>query len=420
MSSKFRSEIRRYWIYCILDEIKETVYIGKSYAKNPKSNYYAHLRGEYARTKDAYADADITQPDFFILEALYCTGRVGFKHILAWYTYFRAHNFTTLTEDNVEYMMDNMSSDTNEIYDEVCAPYTLSTVLSREVHAPIAPQAASGKPKKEKDGTDTLKQLNIRVKPCIAQSFRAFCSERNLSQSNGLRLLLLTEDYNARELVMRSFLQEVNEKNAEIACLEEKCKELTELQKENETWVQYQRKEWTRIAKEIVGYVIAHSNLASPHLRTSLKSCSIKGTEGHRLFQLHQYPSSGGCYEVTITGLVRGYSRRKQDVEQYDPLFVCASMADGTLLKMRYYPKADYIGVHPAKWDLTYWGEQWLLCCIIAKDGAADLICAVPMNKFGCMPTLTQQGSHFLHELQIEHKTSNLDSIIADVRSRHK
>jgi len=56
MSSQFRTEARSYWIYGILDEINETAYVGKSYAKNPKKHYYSHMRGEHSLTCDDYLD----------------------------------------------------------------------------------------------------------------------------------------------------------------------------------------------------------------------------------------------------------------------------------------------------------------------------------------------------------------------------
>ena len=43
MSSRFRSEIRRYVIYCILDDMNYTVYVTKSYSKTPKKQYSAHI-----------------------------------------------------------------------------------------------------------------------------------------------------------------------------------------------------------------------------------------------------------------------------------------------------------------------------------------------------------------------------------------
>lgn len=391
MSSKFRTEIRRYWIYCILDEIMETVFVGQSYAKNPKTHYYSHLRGEHTMTKEAYADADITDPVFYILEILYTTGRIAFKHVLAWYNYFEEHGYAILTDEKAGCMVDNMGFETQNIYNEFCAPFTLSEVLSRQVSIPIIPQTSSEKEGRKADDTDTLIQLNVRIKTSIAQSFRSFCAERNLSQSDGLRLLLLGEDFKMRELVMQSYLREINSKNAEIAYLEEKNKELADLQNGKETWDLHQRKEWTRIAKQMICYLIDYSDLFSPDLGARCKPHSIKSNEGHQLFSRHHYPSVSGCHEVIINGLVRGFSRAKQNAEQYAPLFICGTLLeDNTPVKYRWYAKKDYIGVPPINWDLTCLGDRWLLCCVIAKDRAADLVCAVPMNRLSqpVTPTL--------------------------------
>lgn len=420
MSSKFRTEIRRYWIYCILDEIMETVFVGKSYAKNPKAHYYSHLRGEHSLTRDAYADADVTEPGFYLLEVLYTTGRIAFKHVLAWYVFFEEYGYAILTEEKAGYMVDNMSFDTQKIYDEVCAPYTLSEVLSRQVSVPIISQSFPEKEVRKKEDADTLIQLNVRVKTSIAQSFRAFCTERNLSQSDGLRLLLQGEDFNTRELVMQSYLREINSKNAEITYLEEKNRELAQLQNGKETWILHHRKEWIRIARHIIGYMIEYSDLSSPELTASIRPYGIKSIDGHKLFNDHRYPSAGGCYTVTITGLVRGFSRRKHTPEQYSPLFICAIEDDNTPIKMRYYPKSEYIGIPPAKWNLTYWGDHWLLCCIIAKDGAADLVCSLPLSRLCQSARNTPQCDDEHLDLHIDKQLPSLDTMIADAKNRYK
>lgn len=171
----------------------------------------------------------------------------------------------------------------------------------------------------------------------------------------------------------------------------------------------------------MIGYLVDYSGLSSPDLGACCKPHSIKGNEGYRLFHLHQYPSAGGCHEVIINGLVRGFSRAKQNAEQCAPLFICGTLLeDNTTVKYRWYAKKDYIGVSPINWDLTCLGDRWLLCCIIAKDGAADLVAAVPMSRFDHLLSSTQQRNDAPLDLQIDRQTSRLDSLIAAAQNRHK
>ena len=58
-------------------------------------------------------------------------------------------------------------------------------------------------------------------------------------------------------------------------------------------------------------------------------------------------------------------------------------MRDNTRLKFRWINKKKIIGIQPNDYEVTYWGPNWLIGCIISKDGAADLVCAVPLCGIG-------------------------------------
>ena len=95
-------------------------------------------------------------------------------------------------------------------------------------------------------------------------------------------------------------------------------------------------------------------------------------------------------------------------------------LQSNTGVKYRWYAKKDYIGVSPINWDLTCLGDRWLLCCVIAKDSAADLVCAVPMNRLSQPVTPTLQSKNTPLDLETNRQVPKLDSIIADAKSRHK
>lgn len=88
MSSGFRTQIRCYVIYCIFDDVDNTVYVGKSYAKTPRAQYRAHINGTRWRTKDTYEAVDKAQLEYIVLEIIRCTGSIAYKHILAWYMWY--------------------------------------------------------------------------------------------------------------------------------------------------------------------------------------------------------------------------------------------------------------------------------------------------------------------------------------------
>lgn len=228
------------------------------------------------------------------------------------------------------------------------------------------------------DSKDTLVQMNIRVKKSVAQSFRSFCETRRLTQSEGLRLLLMGEDFPNRDLIMRVYQQEMTEKDDEIICLREQNKELLEFQRGKESWIQHQRKEWIKIAKTMLDYLTSQTTVRPFENGIKMRPHRFESRWGKRIFRSHRYPTEGGCYEVYILDLVRGLQNKKVTPDHSIPIFVCGQLEDGTLVKFRWYPKQDYIGIRPCEEGFGSGEEPWLLGCIISQDGAADLVCAVP------------------------------------------
>lgn len=373
MSSGFHTEIRKYWIYCILDEITETIFIGKTYAKRPKDQYYSHMREEHALTKDVYSMAYLTEPDFIILECVYCTGRIAFKHVLAWYHYFEEQGYAILTDEKAGHMVDNFSHETQKIYDQVCAPFELNEVLTRTVMEPVI---ESTKEDKQKD-KEKLVQFNVRLKESVAKAYRSFCNEQGVTQSDGLRLLLLGEDFADRDVVMQSYQQEFDALKTENSKLKEENKKLLTLQSNEESWALRHRKEWTLVAKTIVSRMVERAYIPYFPFELNKKILRFKSKEGYELFSSHHYPQEGGCFEVIVSGLVYGLGRGNNGPERNVPLFVCGKLKDKTPLKFRWYPRQDFIGVHPNDKNISFEGK-WLLGGVIAKDSAVDLVCAVP------------------------------------------
>lgn len=374
MSSDFRRKARKYWICCILDKTQETVYVYMSYAKNPKTQYYAHMRGEISLTRDDYLDADITKPEFLVLETIYCVGRIAFKHVLAWYHYFEEQGYAIIVEEKMGNMEDFMGYESQKIYDEVCAPFSLDEVLTRKVEEPVL-EREKAKQEKEK-----LVQFNVRVKESVAQAYRLFCAERGITQSDGLRLLLMGEDFIEHDLMMQSYQKEFGVLKEKYSQLKKQNKELLEFKKGEESWVMHQRKAWINIAESMLNIVIRRYVGYRDDLFEESKSLSFKSEEGYEMFCNHDYPLEGGCYGVYITGRVRGLQSNKTNAEQSSHTFICGELEDNTRVKFRWINKKQIIGIKPNDYEVTYWGPNWLIGCIMSKDGAADVVCAVPLN----------------------------------------
>ena len=146
------------------------------------------------------------------------------------------------------------------------------------------------------DSKDTLVQMNIRVKKSVAQSFRSFCELRRLTQSEGLRLLLMGEDFPNRDLIMKVYQQEMTEKDDEILCLREQNKELLEFQRGKESWVQHQRKEWIKIAKTMLDHLISQTAVRHGNAKVKTVKDSVTGEEKNYIYNDNtgEYESKDG------------------------------------------------------------------------------------------------------------------------------
>ena len=379
MSSDFRKKVRKYWICCILDKIQETVYVYMSYAKNPKTQYYAHMRGEISLTRDDYLDADTAKPEFLVLEIIYCVGRIAFKHVLAWYHYFEEQGFAIIAEEKMGNMEDFMGCETKKIYDEVCAPFTFEEVLTREVVEPMA----ESKKENKRQGKENLLQFNMRVNDNVAQAFRTYCKEKELTQSEGLRLLLMGEDFSEWELMIQSYQQEFGALKEENSQLKKQNEELLAYKRGEESWVMQQRKAWINIAESMLSFVIRRFVGYQDDFFERERTLGFKNSEGYEQFLNSDYPTEGGCYQVHITGRVRGLQSNKTNAEQSTHTFICGELEDNTRVKFRWINQKKIIGIKPTDEEVTYWGPNWLIGCIISKDGAADVVCAVPLAGIG-------------------------------------
>jgi len=61
------------------------------------------------------------------------------------------------------------------------------------------------------------------------------------------------------------------------------------------------------------------------------------------------------------------------------PIFICGETADGKRIKVRWYPKAEYIGISPTSRAFAYEGSKWLMGYVPTRRGATDLVAAIPL-----------------------------------------
>lgn len=371
-----RGDIRRHCIFALIEQDLDMVYIGKTCSKSLDSQRRSHMRGDVECTRDVFgpeaADPDM---DYCILEILDCTIVDAYKHVLAWYRYFLENGYEIVGREKTLNDCQDLLPETQAIYDAVCAPVSLSVVFNRDVPEPETPPPPIRKPERP---PGAIMQLNIRVKGDVAQAFRNYCERMNLSQSDGLTYLLSSHG----PMQIPSLIQE-----------REYYKDLMRyLQEENavqkKSAIEHQKRD-REIRCAISDFSAALINAAQENcdyylLRPALKPKPYRRAKASENLDQYKYPTQSGCTTVALKGFA--FSRGKASSNQSftntkAAIFVFGQTADDKI-KLRWYPKKDYIGITPTDEEYAHLNSRWIMAYKIANDGAADLIAAVPLVFF--------------------------------------
>lgn len=369
MSSKFHTEIRHYRIFIIIDRILEIVYVGKTFAKDPTASIAAHLRGERSTTRDAFGSDDVRiATRVHLLESTKCTGAEAYKHVLAWGHYFSELGYALLMAAQTCDQCSNLLPETEAIYTSICAPYSLDDILARDV--PLHDDESESERRIE---ISPLKQLNLRVRSDVIEAFKTFCESYHVTQSDGLRLLLLT-DHSSHDQIMDSVWQETESYKQEIAKLQQANVELRQKRIDKEQREFQLSQDWAMITRQVVDYITDYSH-PDNSLLPRLAPMSFSASKRKLDFHAYQYPAAAGCCTLTVDNLVYGKGRKPA-------LFVLGRNDDDQLIKLRWYEKKDFVGISPRSSRYARKGTKWLVGCVAAKDGAMDLLLNIPL---GCI-----------------------------------
>ena len=363
MKSEFYTKERIHHIYAIVDHMDGATYVGKTISENPRSRFCAHRRGEcrLTRCEFSFVVSGMEQPvKFHLLESVVCTGSEAYRHVVAWCHFFRERGALMVNQKGTLLDAESLQPQTQEIYEGICAPHSLEEVLTREV-VPLR-----RKPEKD-DYSPPPRRLSVSVPEETWETFKSFCSQNALSQKEGLRLLLLTQEEVDCQRLAASIQAELAKKDAEIAELEAKLEKkrgyIRRMRDRNVIVVEACQ----QFARGVI------SRLPAP-ATPKLKGMSFKTAKRRVDFSSYAYPSGSGCDYFTPEHLVYGKGVAAA-------LFVLGRNASGDKVKLRWYDKDSYVGA-TFKWSAhAYKGAFWLVGYTLAQDGAVDLVAALPLSQ---------------------------------------
>ena len=221
-------------------------------------------------------------------------------------------------------------------------------------------------------GKNADTQLNIRVDFWAAQAFRDFCERNLVTQNEALRLLLqnVGQDYYERTDPLQRRLQQQEEI---IEKLQKDNDELRSERAEKHKRLLNQRRDWFRIVDKMLMRIVDRYCVPPDDDTEPLKRMKFKDAKKYYDFKSYQYPESADCFLLTIDFVCFGKSVAP-------PIFVCGVDETDSRVKVRWYPKKEYLALSPRSESYVYEGAQWLICCLQATDGAMDMVAGVPFG----------------------------------------
>ena len=359
---------KRYRIYALVAHTAKAAYISKSWSDDITSTVYRHSHGKVVWTAAYFA---LDKPVLYILDTVTCTSTEVCNYAAAWRKHFANAGYTILSpakqhnEDlgffgqallarlrntNLEELLRCVRPTSNPKIDQyVCTDYMGDPV-----------------------------QLNIRTNDTTKHAFNSFAKTRHLYAGDALTLLL----------------NEVAKLEAEDA-----CSELYYQIIEHQSTLYQQREELNRLRATLSKYRAEGAILSSEKHQLEAALTLISGiadwynkqvtpvdqpirpirykrwkkTVSLQTKQQYCYPNwESGLLVMQIEEVLWGKGR-------YPAIFILGVGADGTKVKLRFYPKKTHVGISPRHSPFCTRDNMWLFVYQRSNDGAADIVGSLPV-----------------------------------------
>ena len=102
MQQAFYNEKKHMTIYALVNRAEGPyVYVGKTSSPRISAVYSHHRCGDIAATS-GYCDLPEKVPELYILERIWATGAVAYRHTLAWLRYFLDEGYYAVNHEGTE------------------------------------------------------------------------------------------------------------------------------------------------------------------------------------------------------------------------------------------------------------------------------------------------------------------------------
>ena len=380
MKKQHYTKTQPYAVYALVHPEERWFFIGKTTSSRLSAVFSRHVCGKNMCTKHYFTDEE-DYPDFFVLELKLLTAAEGYKHVLAWINIFQAEGFYCLNHEKTEAQAETPLEETKRIIDE-CKKDPLKEILNRtKVNTPGDADRLFLKHFPEDHQKDVLKQeertvqMNVRMQEQDRKRFDSFCKELKITQKEGFCLLLdqMLENGNVSNLekILMDYQKQIRALEKERDKLQ---KEKSALKGKSLSKEKNDRKKKRMILKNGIENYLAC--LFPEETNTTLRKLgNYKNfTKSLPTKVKYSYPDKEGSAEITLDAVVWGNTLTHA-------CFIMGTSNTGERIKLRYYPKSDYIGISMKDSTYAEVGSKWYVLFMNAPDDAVDLIAAFPLRN---------------------------------------
>lgn len=367
---------KNYRIYAIIAEDK--VCVGKTTAQRIEPILWRHQRGDISCTRDHFRRG-LCEPRIVVLEEIRADVHMAYRHTVAFIRIFADNGYRILnTPGMIEDAMD-IHPMTQAILDDLTRT-PLSEWLSRESHSQAAPTPVTAPPSRTPappKGERVTDKLSIHVTPEEREKFLALTKDTGVTQRQCLMLMLenetnddpLNPDWSANEyvrLMLGVYKDQIAKLEAQIQVLEDKL-----------------RTQDTNAGKTREKRDIARQQAICDYYAYYNSACSGNDPLPQGRYRDYfsgidpalrpKYPSTEDTFLFFPQAILMGKGRTPA-------LFIIGQDAYHQQILLRYYSKPYWLGLRFTHSTFGRVGSRWLVKCARARDGAMDVVVALPLD----------------------------------------
>lgn len=376
-----KEKIEKYCIYAIIAGKK--AFVGKTTSDDYGAILRRHRRGEIKHTRKYFGCRGSTEPKFVVLLTVETDFNVAYRYVVACMRCFMDEGYEVLNSRGMIEHAQNLHYHTQKLLESIKVIPLAIRLQGRKGNTETENQMTNPIPEGSHDQSVPVQKelatetLTVRLTPSDKKRLADLAKRTGVSQSQLLMLLLENYeksgsagmgesciDYVRR--VLSKYEDRIEKLEAENRQLRQRLREIEEGEKE--AYVK-REKEFNRTLTAYFGNFVSLLP-DNPPLDQGLYRDYLANTPS---CEQARYPETEDPFVFFPERVMLGREKRF-------PLFITGHDRYRRKTLLRFYPKNNYVGLNFADEEYGVQGSCWMVRCERSKDGAMDLVFALPLD----------------------------------------